>query len=312
NIIFYALLGMLLICSSGSTLEQINKAGPFTEFPNRLQWENEGELFWIDPFGKDALRFRASRSLRISEENWNLLPQPETQLDISISEKKAVVTNGKIRVEIEARYGRVKYLNEKDEVLLHESYHPHHLHFSRQYQSRGSDHFELKLTFDAEKDEHLYGMGQYPNDCLDLKGTVLELAQKNTQISIPFLLSSKGYGFIWNNPAVGRAELSRTHTSFFAEYTRQMDYVIFAGDTPAQLVRHYSDLTGTAPEMPYFGTGFWQSKLRYSSQEEILSVAREYKKRKLPISVIVADFYHWPVTGDWKFNPERWPDPEGD
>jgi alpha-D-xyloside xylohydrolase len=268
-------------------------------------------LYWIDALGPDALRFRGSKSLRINDEDWNLLPQPEVKLDISISKDKAVVRNGKIRAEIESRRGRITYLNDKNEVLLREAYHHHHPHFARQFKSMGSDHFEVKVTFDAEKDEHLYGMGQYPNDCLDLKGTVLELAQKNTQISIPFLLSSKGYGFIWNNPAIGRAELSMTHTSFYAEYTKQIDYVIFPGETPARLVTHYSTLTGTAPKMPEYATGFWQSKLRYYSQEDLLSVAREYKKRNLPISVIVADFYHWPVSGDWKFNPDFWPDPAG-
>ncbi len=284
--------------------------GPFTKFANRLQWEDEGELYWIDAFGTDALRFRGTKSLRINDQNWNLLPQEEVQLEITIEKTKAVVRNGRIRAEIQARRGRITYLNDKDEVLLREAIHPHHPQFARQWESKGSDHFKTKVTFDAEKDEHLYGMGQYPNDCLDLKGTVLELAQKNTQISIPFLLSSKGYGFIWNNPAVGRAELSMTHTSFFAEYTKQIDYVIFPGDSPSELVSHYADLTGKSPKMPEYATGFWQSKLRYYSQEDLLSVAREYKKRKLPISVIVADFYHWPVTGDWKFNEELWPDPK--
>ncbi len=301
----------ILLLKTIYLFSQVKIAGPFTQFPNRLQWENNGEIFWIDPFGPNTIRFRSSRSLRISEENWNLLPQPKTQLEITISEDKAVVKNGKIKVEIASIDGRVKYLNDRDEVLLQESHHRHHSHFARQFKSRGSDHFELKVTFDSDKDEHLYGMGQYPNDCLDLKGTVLELAQKNTQISIPFLLSSKGYGFIWNNPAVGRAELSLTHTSFYAKYAKQIDYVIYPGDSPAEIVRRYSDLTGKSPEMPYFATGFWQSKLRYSSQEELLSVAREYKKRGLPISVIVADFYHWPTSGDWKFNPEFWPDPKG-
>jgi alpha-D-xyloside xylohydrolase len=61
--------------------------------------------------------------------------------------------------------------------------------------------------------------------------------------------------------------------------------------------------------MPSFATGLWQSKLRYSSQKELLSVAREYKKRNLPISVIVADFFHWPYSGDWRFDPKFWPDP---
>jgi alpha-D-xyloside xylohydrolase len=302
---------VLSLVATAMVSAQNKTAGPFTQFDNRLQWENEGEIYWIDALGPDALRFRSTKSLRITDEDWNLLPQKVVQLEISISENKAIVKNGKIRAEIESRRGRITYLNEKDEVLLREAYHHHHPQFARQYKSKGSDHFEMKITFEAEKDEHLYGMGQYPNNCLDLKGTVLELAQKNTQISIPFLLSSKGYGFIWNNPAVGRAELSLTHTSFYAEYTKQIDYIIFSGETPAKLVTHYSTFTGTTPKMPEFATGFWQSKLRYYSQEDLLSVAREYKKRKLPISVIVADFYHWPVTGDWKFTPELWPDPAG-
>lgn len=303
----FLLIVLFFIFFNASSQE--TKEVPFTKLENRLVWENEGELYWIDAFGKDALRFRSSKSLRITDENWNLLNQPQFQLEISISEKKATVSNGDIRAEIEAKNGRITYLNNKDEVLLREATHAHHLHFARQFKSKGSDHFEIKLTFDAEKDEHLYGMGQYQNDCLDLKGTVLELAQKNTQISIPFLLSSKGYGFIWNNPAIGRAELSLTHTSFYAEYAKQIDYVIFSGENPAKLVEHYSDLTGKSPKMPEFATGFWQSKLRYYSQEDLLSVAREYKKRNLPISVIVADFYHWKTTGDWKFNRELWPDP---
>ncbi len=299
----------LLLFAVATVPAQEKREGPFTQFPNRLQWEEEGELYWIEAYGPDALRFRGTKSLRITDENWNLLPQPAFVPEISITKEKAIVKNGKIRAEIEARRGRITYLNQKNEILLSEAFHPHHPQFARQYQSKGSDHFEIKVTFDAEKDEHLYGMGQYPNDCLDLKGTVLELAQKNTQISIPFLLSSKGYGFIWNNPAVGRAELSLTHTSFYAEYTRQIDYLIFPGETPAELVNHYSDLTGKSPRMPQFATGFWQSKLRYYSQDDLMSVAREYKKRNLPISVIVADFYHWPNTGDWKFNPVFWPDP---
>ncbi len=289
---------------------QVQKEGLFTKFANRLQWEDEGQLFWIDAFGPNALRFRSSKSLRITDQDWNLLPQPQTQLLITITPDKATVINGEIKAEIESKDGRVTYFNSKGDVLLREATHHHHLHFARQFESKGSDQFEIKLTFDADKDEHLYGMGQYQNDCLDLKGTVLELAQKNTQISIPFLLSSKGYGFIWNNPAIGRAELSLTHTSFYAEYAKQIDYIIFPGETPAQLVTHYADLTGKSPKMPEFATGYWQSKLRYYSQEDLLSVAREYKRRKLPISVIVADFYHWPVTGDWKFDKKLWPDPK--
>lgn len=278
---------------------------------NCLIWENEGELFKIEAFGENTLRFRASRSLHISDENWNILDQPEVTPEIKIMPGKAVIINGTIRAEIRERDGLITYLNNNDEILLKEAFHHHVPRFARQYDSKGSNHFKIMLTFEAEKDEHIYGMGQYPNDCLNLKGTVLELAQKNTQISIPFFISSKGYGFIWNNPSIGRADFSMTHTCFTAEYAKQIDYLIFHGNKPAELVRKYSDMTGKAPEMPGYGAGFWQSKLRYYSQENLMNVAREYKKRNLPISVIVADFFHWPETGDWKFDPEFWPDPKG-
>jgi alpha-D-xyloside xylohydrolase len=55
--------------------------------------------------------------------------------------------------------------------------------------------------------------------------------------------------------------------------------------------------------------GFWQCKLRYRYQEELLAVAREYKRRGLPLAVMVVDYFHWPMMGEWKFDPDFWPDP---
>jgi alpha-D-xyloside xylohydrolase len=82
-----------------------------------------------------------------------------------------------------------------------------------------------------------------------------------------------------------------------------------AGDSPAEIEEAYARATGTVPMMPEYGLGFWQCKLRYQTQEELLSVAREYTARKLPIDLIVIDFFHWPKQGDWKFDAEFWPDP---
>ena len=115
---------------------QEKKAGPFTQFHNRLQWEDEGEVYWIEPFGENTLRFRGTRSLRINDKNWNLIQQRDNHMDITISKEKATVTNGKIRAEITARNGRITYYNDKNEILLREAYHPHHLHFSRQYRTK--------------------------------------------------------------------------------------------------------------------------------------------------------------------------------
>src|SRR5512135_365062 len=116
NTILVLALANLTLTPLGMSAAQ-EKAGPFSRFGARLQWQNEGELFWIDAFGPDALRFRSSKSLRIADENWNLLSQPAIQPEITINEDKAVIRNGRIRAEIEANEGRVTYLNEKGEVL---------------------------------------------------------------------------------------------------------------------------------------------------------------------------------------------------
>jgi alpha-D-xyloside xylohydrolase len=124
------------------------------------------------------------------------------------------------------------------------------------------------------------------------------------------MLSSRGYGFLWNNPAIGQTELGLNRTKWTAEASRCLDYVIIAGDSPAEIMGRYADITGHSPLMPEWAEGFWQCKLRYKTQDELLSVAREYKKRGLPLSIIVTDFFHWTLQGDWKFDPACWPDPD--
>jgi alpha-D-xyloside xylohydrolase len=94
-----------------------------------------------------------------------------------------------------------------------------------------------------------------------------------------------------------------------AEGSQQLDYYIVCGETYAEILERYSEVTGKAPPFPEWASGFWQCKLRYETQEELLNVAREYKQRGLPLSVIVADFFHWTRMGDWKFDPKCWPDP---
>lgn len=116
---------------------------------------------------------------------------------------------------------------------------------------------------------------------------------------------------MWNNPGVGRVELGTNHTRWVSEATRLIDYVVFEGDSYPEIMERYADATGHSPEFPEWSSGFWQCKLRYESQEELLSVAREYKERGLPISVIVIDYMHWTKMGDWKFDPKYWPDPKG-
>lgn len=178
------------------------------------------------------------------------------------------------------------------------------------FKNSSGDHFRAEARFKAYDDERFYGLGQHQHGLLDQKGCVIDLIQRNTEVPIPFLYSSRGYGFLWNNPGIGRVELGTSETRWVADSTRQLDYWVTAG-SPMQVMERYADATGYPPMMPEWAAGFWQCKLRYRTQEELLEVAREYRRRGLPLSVIVVDFFHWTLMGEWRFDPEARPDPAG-
>lgn len=248
------------------------------------------------------------------DRDWALEGAPTGEADISLEGDGAIITNGAISARVD-RLGKIRFY--KNGVQILEEYYrcyeydmPHTPSLrivAREYKPiRGGD-YECTLRFEAQK-EKLYGMGQYQQDCLDLKGCTLELAQRNSQASVPFLLSSLGYGFLFNQPAVGRATFAKNVTEWHVMSVRQLDYWITVG-TPKEILANYTALAGRAPEFPENALGLWQCKLRYRTQEEVLSVAREYHRRGIPLDVIVIDFFHWTRQGEWKFDPVYWPDP---
>jgi len=280
-----------------------------------LIWEYDHEMLRIEPWGANSFRVRASKD-KLHDDDWALLPAgaASEKADVQVAEdgRSAWIVNGKIRADVE-KSGRITFTNDKGEVLLKET--------EKTYQLKsggrdivpipGSRDYAVTLRFESNPGEKLYGMGQYQQSLLNLKGCRLELTHRNSQTSVPFLLSNKGYGMLWHNPAIGQASFNSNVTEWTALSTKQLDYWITAGDTPAQIEEAYADTTGKVPMMPEFGMGFWQCKLRYRDQNELMSVAREHVRRGLPISVIVIDFFHWTNQGDWKFDEKYWPDPEG-
>jgi len=285
--------------------------------------ECNNEILRIEPWGANSLRVRGTKRAALEEEkDWALLPQlscSDAKTVISEDGVTARVINGKITAEISAS-GKITFYNQKGNVLLEEFVRKRDnlKEFvsalcieAREYSPiPGTNDFRLTMRFEPNEKEKIFGMGQYQQPYLDLKGCTLELAHRNSQASVPFALSSEGYGFLWNNPSVGKVTFGKNVTEWFAGSVQQLDYWITAGDSPAEIEEAYARATGTAPMMPDYGMGFWQCKLRYQTQEELLEVAREYKRRGLPISVIVIDFFHWTKQGEWKFDPEYWPDPE--
>ena len=292
----------------------------FRQEENCLKFHYDAEELWIEGWGLNSLRIRASKMAEMGKENWALTMEPEaSETKIEIKEAYAEITNGKIKARI-SRYGKLTFYNQKGEVLLDE-YLRNRLDVfadycsaleveAREFKAIPGGDYHLSMRFVSNPAEKIYGMGQYQQPYLNLKGSDIELAQRNSQASVPFAISSLGYGFLWNNPAVGRTIFGKNITTWEAYSTKSLDYWITAEDTPSKIEEAYAKATGTVPMMPEYAMGFWQCKLRYQTQEELLEVAREYKRRGLPISVIVIDYFHWPLQGDWKFDLKYWPDPD--
>lgn len=289
--------------------------GYFEKDGNSIIFRENGETVKVTPWGNDSLRVRSCILDEIKDSSAALLEQEECVAEITLGDTCATIKNGNITAELNVQdWGKalqITYKNQQGKVLLKEIPNGGALvRKARQFKALPGGAFRLKASFEPEAGEKIYGMGQYQQEVMDLKGCSLELAHRNSQASIPFYISNVGYGFLWNNAAVGEVHFGTNVTQWVAEATHQLDYWITAGDTPAKIEEAYASATGTTPMMPEYGLGFWQCKLRYYNQEQVISVAKEYKRRGIPVDVIVIDYYHWPRCGDWRFDEEYFPDPK--
>ncbi len=298
-----------------------------------LVFYHNGEMSKIEAWGQDSFRVRSTMLGKFSGNDWALTEAcPRITPQITVDEedhwvgdgtidKKEIATiiNGRLKAVV--NFAGIITFYKDDKKILREYFRMYDGTLSRESRCLkvinrewkgiiGGSEYSLNLKFESNDGEKIFGMGQYQQSYLDLKGCVLELAQRNSQISVPFAVSSLGYGFLWNNPAVGQVTFGKNYTEWIARATSEMDYWITAADTPKAILENYTSVTGRAEMFPEDLMGLWQCKLRYRTQDEVLTVARQYQKEGIQIDQIVIDFFHWTVQGDWKFDSKYWPDPK--
>ena len=300
---------------------------------NALVFKRQGETVRIEAWGENSLRVRATMLKDFTGNDWALTEKvKETSAEVKtfdvtyrtgegtdVDRTHGKITNGDISCEV--NFAGVMSFYKKDKLILREYFRSYDGTISRESRClkivnrewkgvQGSDNYKLKVRFDSNPGEKLFGMGQYQQQNMNLKGCTLELAQRNSQISVPFAVSSLGYGMLWNNPGVGQVTFGNNMTLWDMHSTKEMDYYITVADTPKEIVANYASATGYAGEFPEELMGLWQCKLRYRTQDEVLSIARKYKELGIHIDQIVIDFFHWTYQGDWKFDKKYWPDPK--
>lgn len=211
----------------------------FRQEGQALIFEQNHETVRLEPWGGDSLRVRASAAATLRDDLPGALLAPAAaNAQIIIEATGASIRNGALLAQVSPT-GRIRFLNALSGLeLLAEEEHiqPHGWPGPRSYQQALGGLYHLEVRFQPNEHEHFYGLGQQTHGLLDHKGCVIELLHRNTQCTIPFVISSRGYGFLWHNPAVGRVQLGYDRTLWVAEAAAQIDYWITAGETTAQIV----------------------------------------------------------------------------
>jgi alpha-D-xyloside xylohydrolase len=284
------------------------KAGPgygIVGKPAESGWK-ASQTEWSDVFASDRIVVTVDRPRPSGK------PPVQTQVDISKyfngSTPGAHITfdtpNGKRLLEMKGWSQGVP--NQKEGTAL------------LRYQRRESDpaFYTVGATFASPEDEHYYGLGQNQEGFLDHRGHAVRcwadyLATAGPSFCVPFMVTNKGYGVLWDNPSRTTIEPGfNEETRWKSEVGERVSFFVIAGKTTDEIFAGYRLLTGPAPMLPKAAYGYIQCKQRYASQDELLSVAKGYRDRHLPADVLVVDWFYYTKMGQMDLDPKFWPDPK--
>jgi len=456
------IMTFLFSCSQDNTWERtdngvlISLKGKDGKTPERLKVEVINDMI-IHIIATPTENFSVEKSLSVIER-----PASRPSFEVNENNKHLVISTSIIKATVSLSSGQVVFSDMNDNVILEEAGEGG-ASFST-VTVEGTNGFMMRQVFESPDDEAFYGLGQHQSDEFNYKGLNEVLYQYNTKVSVPFIVSNKNYGLLWDNYSMtwfgdpreysnlnlfrlydangeeggltatyfdksdsGKIYLQRKESSidyenlttikelpkdvplgrskviwngeiesretglfhfklYYAGYIKlyiddelvvperwrtawnpntykfskemekgkryrlkvewnpdggmsylglkalspvdpvkqgqlsltsemgdQIDYYFIYGNNIDSVISGYREITGKAPVMPKWAMGYWQSRERYKSQNELIDVVKEYRKRKIPLDNIVLDWSYWPVQswGSHEFDPKYFPDPEG-
>ncbi|HEY9140591.1 MAG TPA: glycoside hydrolase family 31 protein [Bryobacteraceae bacterium] len=232
---------------------------------------------------------------------------PAVPFTVAETPRAVLISTARMRVAVNRRDGTLAYADASGSPLVQEG--PNTL---------------TPVTVNGEKTYHaeafiglwgsteaFYGLGQHQAGVWNYHGESVDIAQDNTNISVPMLLSSKGYGIFWNNTSRSRFNNRFVHAMYItSEAADDIDYYFFYGPDFDKIIAGYRELTGQVPMFGRWAYGFWQCKNKYKTQQELLAVAHKYRGLHIPADNIVQDWFWWTTMGSFKFS-DKYPDPKG-
>ena len=248
-----------------------------------------------------AEEFSARESLFITEK---LSTQPDWQVEEN--DKNIILSTKKIAAVVDKEGLKVSFIKNNKEALLAET--------GRSFENArvvDEECCHIKQSFAYKPGEILYGLGSFQDADLPLNGKKRALLQRNREDVVPVILSTGHYGLIWDNYSYSEFNDTRDGYYLWSEVADEINYFFVYGENFDEIISAYRKLTGKAPMYPKSFYGYIQSKQKYNTQDEIVSIVKGFRERKFPLDVIVQDWQYW-KSGQWgqkSFNRINYPDP---
>ncbi|HEK86170.1 MAG TPA: DUF4968 domain-containing protein [Candidatus Aminicenantes bacterium] len=246
--------------------------------------------------------FQLRKSL-VVERAWEPVP-----FEVKSEGPEVKVSTRKLTVLIEKNNGAVSFYDNEGKLLFQED--PKNPRVLTKASVMGEETYHLQQNFKLSPDEGVYGLGQHQEGVMNYRGHDVLLVQENEIVSIPFLVSTHNYGILWDNYSKSKFHDGPDGSYFWSEVGDAIDYYFISGKDLDEVIRGYRETTGQAPMYGRYAFGFWQSKERYQTGQELMEVAKEYRQRKIPIDNIIQDWRYWGDSSQWssmKFDEKIYP-----
>ncbi|MEJ5258851.1 MAG: TIM-barrel domain-containing protein [Anaerohalosphaeraceae bacterium] len=280
---------------------------------NGIEWTNGQSFTRISFYGDNKVRVIKWVNPATPDPNSLVVIASNPQrVKLSLAEDafQFVLCSDKLTVRLSKEDGTIEYQDAAGQTLLKEQGPPAIQPVEIPYET---DVFSLEQRFTLHPEEGLYGLGQHQDGYMNYRGRTVTLVQSNTEAAIPFLISTGGWGILWDNYSKTVFSDGTGGMSFQSEVGRQVDYYFIAGRTMDEVIAGYRDLTGQAPLYGKWAYGYWQSKEHYKTRQELLGVAEEYRRRQIPIDNLIQDWNYWGGNNNWSgmvFDETRYPNPK--
>jgi alpha-D-xyloside xylohydrolase len=234
---------------------------------------------------------------------------PDLMFSFEDDPNAVTLSSGQITVRITKADGHIEYLTNDNKVILKEEGKAILTPVEYKYEKA----FNIQQNFKLTPDEGLYGLGQHQDGYMNYRGRCVKLVQANTEAVTGFLISTQGYGILWDNYSKTIFSDDKDKASFWSDVGDNIDYYFIHGQNMDEVIAGYRDLTGRAPMYGKWAYGYWQSKEHYKNRDELLGIAQQYRQKKIPIDNIIQDWNYWGGNENWSqmyFDEKKFPRPK--